>query len=80
MPPTVGRSESQGDAIDTKGARARAPARPRRKAWAETAACSGEAGPPGFEPGFEAPEASVISKLYYGPIRVGRGRRSWLVV
>jgi hypothetical protein len=24
-------------------------------------------GPPGFEPGFEAPEASVISKLYYGP-------------
>ena len=25
-------------------------------------------GPPGFEPGFEAPEASVMSKLYYGPI------------
>ncbi len=24
-------------------------------------------GPPGFEPGFEAPEASVMSKLYYGP-------------
>jgi hypothetical protein len=24
-------------------------------------------GPPGFEPGFEAPEAPVISKLYYGP-------------
>jgi len=26
-------------------------------------------GPPGFEPGFEAPEAPVISKLYYGPFR-----------
>jgi hypothetical protein len=26
-------------------------------------------GPPGFEPGFEAPEAPVISKLYYGPSR-----------
>ena len=26
-------------------------------------------GPPGFEPGFEAPEASVMSKLYYGPVR-----------
>ncbi len=24
-------------------------------------------GPPGFEPGFEAPEAPVMSKLYYGP-------------
>ena len=24
-------------------------------------------GPPGFEPGSEAPEASVMSKLYYGP-------------
>ena len=24
-------------------------------------------GPPGFEPGSEAPEAPVISKLYYGP-------------
>ena len=24
-------------------------------------------GPLGFEPRFEAPEASVISKLYYGP-------------
>ena len=27
----------------------------------------GSAGPPGFEPGIEAPEASVMSKLYYGP-------------
>ena len=26
-------------------------------------------GPPGFEPGFEAPEAPVMSKLYYGPTR-----------
>ncbi len=26
-------------------------------------------GPPGFEPGSGAPEASVISKLYYGPTR-----------
>ena len=29
-------------------------------------------GPPGFEPGFEAPEASVMSKLYYGPTREAR--------
>jgi hypothetical protein len=29
----------------------------------------GETGPPGFEPGFEASEASVMSKLYYGPNR-----------
>jgi hypothetical protein len=28
-------------------------------------------GPPGFEPGFEAPEASVMSKLYYGPAMDG---------
>jgi hypothetical protein len=28
---------------------------------------AGGTGPPGFEPGFEAPEASVMSKLYYGP-------------
>src|SRR5208282_1164186 len=31
-------------------------------------------GPPGFEPGFEAPEAPVISKLYYGPARSGSAR------
>jgi hypothetical protein len=31
-------------------------------------------GPPGFEPGFEAPEASVMSKLYYGPARRIRSR------
>ena len=29
-------------------------------------------GPPGFEPGFEAPEASVMSKLYYGPFHYCR--------
>ena len=28
------------------------------------------AGPPGFEPGSEAPEAPVMSKLYYGPVVV----------
>ncbi len=26
-----------------------------------------EAGPPGFEPGSEAPEAPMLSKLYYEP-------------
>ncbi len=26
-----------------------------------------KAGPPGFEPGSEAPEAPMLSKLYYEP-------------
>lgn len=26
------------------------------------------AGPPGFEPGLEAPEAPVLSRLYYEPL------------
>ena len=26
------------------------------------------AGLPGFEPGFEAPEAAVLSRLYYRPV------------
>ena len=30
-------------------------------------------GPLGFEPRFEAPEASVISKLYYGPAARANG-------
>ncbi len=30
-------------------------------------------GPLGFEPRFEAPEASVMSKLYYGPTSDGAG-------
>lgn len=29
-----------------------------------------EAGPPGFEPGSEAPEAPMLSKLYYEPKRI----------
>ena len=28
------------------------------------------AGPPGFEPGSGAPEAPMLSKLYYRPMRV----------
>lgn len=27
-------------------------------------------GPPGFEPGSEAPEAPMLSKLYYEPKRI----------
>ncbi len=43
---------------------------PRRKPWIRQSDGFYEervTGPPGFEPGFEAPEASVISKLYYEP-------------
>ena len=29
------------------------------------------ADPPGFEPGFEAPEASMISKLHYESVVIG---------
>ena len=43
--------------------------RARGRIWAKTGTFSDGTGPPGFEPGFEAPEASVISKLYYGPNR-----------
>lgn len=36
-------------------------------AGAQRRAVAEVTGPPGFEPGSEAPEASVMSKLYYGP-------------
>ena len=41
--------------------------RARGRIWAKTGIFCDGTGPPGFEPGFEAPEASVMSKLYYGP-------------
>ena len=41
----------------------------RGRIWAKTGIFCDGTGPPGFEPGFEAPEASVMSKLYYGPAR-----------
>lgn len=31
-----------------------------------------QAGPPGFEPGSGAPEAPVLSKLYYRPLKTGK--------
>lgn len=40
-------------------------------------------GPLGFEPRFEAPEASVMSKLYYGPMgatTVGRGSSTFRMI
>ena len=41
--------------------------RTRGRGRSATALSPDGTGPPGFEPGFEAPEASVMSKLYYGP-------------
>jgi hypothetical protein len=45
--------------------------RARGRIWAKTGIFCDGTGPPGFEPGFEAPEASVMSKLYYGPANAG---------
>ena len=47
----------------------------RGRGGSATALFSDGTGPPGFEPGFEAPEASVMSKLYYGPASSITGQR-----
>src|SRR5262249_14149708 len=48
----------------------RAPTFPRRRgahrSVSRPSSRIDEAGPPGFEPGVEAPEAPVVSQLYYG--------------
>ena len=56
------------------GALVRAPHASSRARIPDVTPVTGVTGPPGFEPGFEAPEAPVISKLYYGPARSGSAR------
>ena len=36
-----------------------------------------KADPPGFEPGSEAPETPIISRLYHGSIRIIESGRSF---
>lgn len=51
----------------------RAPHASSRAGIPTTTPVTSVTGPPGFEPGFEAPEAPVMSKLYYGPARLRGG-------